>query len=158
MADNYCNVINKETAEDFCNRINNGMWLVLYHAVWCGHCISMKPEWEKLVAELKKTKKCNVADVESSCTGFLTYKPKTYGFPTLILYNNGVNNDINNQITYDGGRTCNDILAFVDKHAKNNTSKRSTNKTGKNKRKSRSRSKRSKTRKTRKSSKTHKTQ
>ena len=29
--------------------LENGNWLAWYHADWCGHCIRMKDEWEKLI-------------------------------------------------------------------------------------------------------------
>ena len=72
--------------------INDGNWMVLYYAEWCGHCKTMKPEWHKVVSNLSNSKtsnKINVAEIESEHIGKLLNKPDIEGFPTIKMYNNG---------------------------------------------------------------------
>ena len=40
--------------------------MVLYYADWCGHCQTMKPEWQKVVNKMKNKNNVNVAEVESN--------------------------------------------------------------------------------------------
>jgi thiol-disulfide isomerase/thioredoxin len=74
--------------------LNDGNWMVLYYADWCGHCKTMKPEWQKVVDNLSNpgnniTNKVNVAEIESQHIGKLLNKPEIEGFPTIKMYNKG---------------------------------------------------------------------
>jgi len=73
--------------------LNDGNWMVLYYADWCGHCNTMKPEWQKVVGNLNNpqfnTNKVNVAEIESQHIGKLLNKPDIKGFPTIKMYNKG---------------------------------------------------------------------
>ena len=73
--------------------LNDGNWMVLYYADWCGHCNTMKPEWQKVVSNLNNpqnnTNKVNVAEIESTHIGKLLNKPDIEGFPTIKMYNKG---------------------------------------------------------------------
>ena len=73
--------------------INDGDWMVLYYAEWCGHCKDMKPEWQKVVSNFnnKKTNsnKINIAEIESKHIDKLPNKPSIEGFPAIKMYNDG---------------------------------------------------------------------
>ena len=73
--------------------INDGNWMVLYYAEWCGHCKTMKPEWNKVVKKFNNPKNnsnsINIAEVESNHIGNLLNKPEIAGFPTIQMYNSG---------------------------------------------------------------------
>ena len=76
--------------------IKDGDWMVLYYAEWCGHCKTMKPEWNKVVSNIKKSNKSNnnknninIAEIESKHIDSLVDKPKIEGYPSIKMYNNG---------------------------------------------------------------------
>ena len=73
--------------------INDGDWMVLYYAEWCGHCNDMKPEWQKVVNNFKNKKtnsnKINIAEIESKHIESLPNKPSIEGYPSIKMYNNG---------------------------------------------------------------------
>jgi thiol-disulfide isomerase/thioredoxin len=63
--------------------------MVLYYADWCGHCTTMKPEWQKVVNKMKQSNIVNVAEVESTHIADLVNKPEVNGFPSIKMYNSG---------------------------------------------------------------------
>jgi len=73
--------------------INDGDWMVLYYAEWCGHCNEMKPEWKKVISNFnnKKTNsnKINIAEIESKHIEKMPNKPSIEGYPSIKMYNNG---------------------------------------------------------------------
>jgi thiol-disulfide isomerase/thioredoxin len=89
----YIKVSSDNDALNLSKLINDGNWMVLYYADWCGHCKTMKPEWQQVVNKLntsnKNTDKINVAEIESQHIGKLLNKPEIEGFPTIKMYNNG---------------------------------------------------------------------
>lgn len=97
--------------------INDGNWMVLYYAEWCGHCKDMKPEWQKVIENFsnKKTNsnKVNVAEIESEHIKSLLNKPEIKGFPTIKMYNNG--KEIGN---FEKERVAPEILKFANNNAK----------------------------------------
>ena len=87
--------------------------ICLIHAVWCGHCVAFKPEWNKI-----KKSKYNTADIESSeIDDFKTTKiakkilPKDgqLYFPMIIVILCG------KIYTYNGKRSHDEIHNFVSK-------------------------------------------
>jgi len=83
-------VLSKDDASNLSNLLKDGDWMVLYYAEWCGHCQSMKPEWEKVISKIKQSnQKVNIADVKSDFIQDLQHKPRIEGFPTIKMYNNG---------------------------------------------------------------------
>ena len=67
--------------------INNGLSVVRYHSNYCGHCIAMKEEWEKLINALNG-KKIIIVDLEAKTinTDFVPdeYTNKIQGYPTIV--------------------------------------------------------------------------
>ena len=78
-------------AHNLSNLLKDGNWMVLYHADWCGHCQTMKPEWKKVVDKISNNSKpsFNVAEIESSHIGNLINSPKVVGYPTIKMFNSG---------------------------------------------------------------------
>ena len=86
----YINVDSSGDALNLSNLLKDGDWMVLYYAEWCGHCQTMKPEWNKVVKKLKKNNNnVNIAEIESNHIDNLVNKPTIQGFPTIKMYNNG---------------------------------------------------------------------
>ena len=85
----YINVGSSGDALNLSNLLKDGDWMVLYYAEWCGHCQTMKPEWNKVVKKMKKNNNVNIAEIESSHIDTLVNKPEIQGFPTIKMYNNG---------------------------------------------------------------------
>jgi thiol-disulfide isomerase/thioredoxin len=92
----YYKVNSDNDAINLSKIIKDGDWMVLYYAEWCGHCKTMKPEWNKVVRNIKKDNKSNdnknninIAEIESKHIGNLEDKPQIDGYPTIKMYNNG---------------------------------------------------------------------
>jgi len=82
-----------------------GKKLVLFYADWCGHCQTVKPEWEKAAKEAKGNMiKINCGDKEGKSADLMT-KYKVDGFPTIIIFEDGEPKE------YKGGRTADDFLS-----------------------------------------------
>lgn len=82
-------IVSQYDASNLSNLLKDGYWMVLYYAEWCGHCKTMKPEWEKVVSKMKDTGKVNIAEVESNWIEHLKDKPEIEGYPTIKMYNCG---------------------------------------------------------------------
>ena len=48
----YLKVASDNDALNLSKLLNDGNWMVLYYAEWCGHCKTMKPEWKQVVDKL----------------------------------------------------------------------------------------------------------
>ena len=114
----YIKVLSKDSAANFSNSLNSGDWVVLYYAEWCGHCKTMKPEWNKFISNMKSNKRLNIADVNSDYIHDLKHKPTIDGFPTIKMYNNG-----NEVAKFDGER----VSDHIGKFAMSNSSTTKTN-------------------------------
>ena len=89
----YLKVGSDSDALNLSKMLTDGNWMVLYYADWCGHCKTMKPEWQTVVNKFNNpntnSNKINVAEIESQHIGKLLNKPEIEGFPTIKMYNNG---------------------------------------------------------------------
>ena len=91
----YLKVDSPNKASNLSHLMKNGNWIVLYYANWCGHCNTMKPEWQEVISRMKShnnanhSNAINIADIESSHIDQLTDKPDIAGFPTIKMYNSG---------------------------------------------------------------------
>ena len=106
----YVVVDKSKNLNSFNNKIKKGPWLVWFYADWCGHCVHMKPEWEKLENECKNNKMTNVARVNDQMKDKLhnNIGNDVMGFPTIRLYNNG---KLENE--YSGERNNNSFMEFL---------------------------------------------
>jgi thiol-disulfide isomerase/thioredoxin len=114
------------------NRSENGIVTIgLIYANWCGHCQSLKPEWQKMKNNVMKTpsykkglykfseiedsdelKDSKIAAINSKIKGG---KLTANGYPTIFKVDGG-------KIQYfQGGRTSNELQSWFIKTKKNNT-------------------------------------
>lgn len=92
---------------NFKKMISQNDVLVKFYAPWCMHCIHLVPEWNKLYNQ----NKTNVIIANFDGTKQLPKEVSIEGFPTIILFKNG------KQIPYEGERTADNILEFLNKNA-----------------------------------------
>ena len=86
----------------------NDVIIVLFYVDWCPHCVSTKPEWEKLKAESNLGVRLEEVDCsDSNNTPALATEYGVSGFPTLILVNGS------NKVTYEGERTKEALVSFI---------------------------------------------
>ena len=74
---------------------------------WCGHCKSMKPEYDKLGEEYASSQSVAVVDVNCEEEGELCQANGVQGYPTLKYYVGG------QEHKYDGGRDYATMKTFV---------------------------------------------
>lgn len=79
-----------------------------FFAPWCGHCKSMKPAWDDLMAEYADHKSILIADVDCTAEGKpLCDANGVQGFPTLK------HGDPASLSDYDGGRDASALKKFA---------------------------------------------
>jgi thiol-disulfide isomerase/thioredoxin len=111
--------------------------LVRFHWDQCGHCIQMKPEWEKVKSELGKSDIFNVIDVEMSAVPHVAteLKKNVDGYPTIKAFHNKGKD----QFLYEGPRTSEEIVSWFKSmkggKARRRTKTKSGSKKGKNSKK-----------------------
>ena len=89
--------------------VSQGKKLVWFYADWCGHCKSMKSEWDKASSKVDgKMVKVDLGDNEDSKTNEISKKYNIQGFPTILLLDNG---EIVEK--YEGERKASDFEKFV---------------------------------------------
>lgn len=82
--------------------------LIEFYAPWCGHCKALAPKYDEL-GELFKpfSDKVTIAKVDATANDV---PDDIQGFPTIKLYLAGKKSE---PITYSGGRTVEELAAFV---------------------------------------------
>lgn len=147
------NVIN--TNQDNISTVRNELnkpkvSIVLIHHLRCGHCIHLRPVWERF-KQINKNKPFNIIDIESNELSKLDHpiKNNIIGFPTIMKVKNGkVDENFNKE------RTLENINAFANnnivKRKLNNLNNKLNNKLNQKKRKTSYQSQKLKKRKTNK--------
>ncbi|PSC76647.1 disulfide isomerase [Micractinium conductrix] len=83
--------------------------LVEFYAPWCGHCKSLKPEWERAATALKGI--LAVAAVDADANRDLGQEFGVRGFPTIKFLWASPSGDIQSA-DYNGGRTAQEIAEW----------------------------------------------
>merc|ERR1719151_75994 len=87
--------------------------LVEFYAPWCGHCKTLEPQYVKAAKVLsEKAPGVILAKVDATKESELAKEYMVQGFPTLILFREGVK-----VADYDGGRTSGEIIEYMRKQA-----------------------------------------
>lgn len=90
--------------------VKNKKVLVLFYNTDCGHCKTLKPEWDK--AEAKMGDKMVAIDVTNGSdmeVMTITKKFNINSYPTMLVLDNG-----NVTATYDGERTESALVSYVE--------------------------------------------
>ena len=105
--------------------------ILLNYAHWCGHCTVFKPEWDKIVIQMKKIKGApHVVQIENSAHEKIHNKDKKlYShitknngelyYPMIIVYKKV--GDKVQKIHYEGERTADKVMDFVKGHLMKST-------------------------------------
>ncbi|KAJ2789395.1 hypothetical protein H4R21_006749, partial [Coemansia helicoidea] len=88
--------------------------LVEFFAPWCGHCKSLAPIYAQLSEIFQNDENVVIASYDASDDAKIKAEYPIEGFPTLIAFPAGKGAD---KIEYDGARSLEDLVAFVNKHA-----------------------------------------
>jgi protein disulfide-isomerase A1 len=101
-----------------------------FYASWCGHCKRLKPTWDSLGDTYAHAKdRITIAKMESQENDLPPSVPfRISGFPTLKFKPAGTRDFLD----YDGDRSLESLVAFVEEHAKNPLGPKSPSSSSKN--------------------------
>jgi len=106
------------TPDNFYDVVNGDKHvLVEFYAPWCGHCKHLEPEYEILASALKSEKNVVIAKVDADAHKDIGGKFDVKGFPTLKFFPKGTSASSSHGNDYSGGRTAEDLLAYVNNEA-----------------------------------------
>lgn len=89
---------------------NSPVVMVKFFAPWCGHCKAFAPEYEKAAKMAKEQGKPYViAELDATVHKKAAEREGIQGFPTVKLYLSG------KAIDYNGDRTAEAVIKFIDK-------------------------------------------
>jgi len=89
--------------------------LVEFYAPWCGHCKQLAPVYEQVGAELSQIPSIVIAKIDAT-NNDINPLFGIKGFPTIKLFRS---NDKQNPIDYEGDRTKDDLIEFIQKNSGN---------------------------------------
>tara|TARA_B110000263_G_scaffold187987_1_gene165646 strand:- start:111 stop:551 length:441 start_codon:yes stop_codon:yes gene_type:complete len=125
---------------------NKKSCFAMFHMEGCGHCVLLRPEWEKMKNKVKSF--VVLVEIDSNYSGEITNLTggEVRGFPTLMVIKKG-----RRKFEYNGERKEEEMLKFVRKTFKKVGGRRKRRSRKKNRR-TRRRRRRSRRRKTRRRS------
>jgi len=89
--------------------VKNKKVLVLFYNTDCGHCKTLKPEWDKASEEMSdKMVAIDVTNASDMAVKTITTKFKINSYPTMLVLDN-----VNVVATYDGERTKDALVSYV---------------------------------------------
>jgi len=89
---------------------------VEFFAPWCGHCKKLAPDYD-IVGETFAKSDVVIAKVDADAHKDLGSRFDVHGFPTLKFFPKG---QPNNPVAYEGGRSVEDIVGYINKQAGTN--------------------------------------
>ncbi|XP_054719575.1 protein disulfide-isomerase TMX3-like [Uloborus diversus] len=95
-----------ELSDRFLEVRNNGVWLVMFYAPWCGHCKNLDPIWNQVAQSLVDT---NIRVGRLDCTRFTSVATEfsVSGFPTILFIKG------HRTVEYRGDRERYEIVEFA---------------------------------------------
>jgi len=89
--------------------------VVLFYMNGCGHCVAMKPAWNKIITELKEKHKNEIilGAIESNNMEMFTkhgIKPSVSGFPTILYFHPS---KLSNPEAYSGDRSYDSLKEWI---------------------------------------------
>lgn len=102
----------KLTAKTFDAHVERGVRFVKFFAPWCGHCQRMAPAWDQLAKAFEDDDQASIGRVDCTLDRDLCSTHGVRGYPTLLLFVNGVKNE-----KYQGGREFQELFAYVTKQS-----------------------------------------
>ncbi|XP_035227928.1 protein disulfide-isomerase TMX3-like isoform X2 [Stegodyphus dumicola] len=95
-----------ELSDRFLEVRNNGVWLVMFYAPWCGHCKNLEPIWNQVAQSLVDT---DIRVGRLDCTRFssVAVEFSVSGFPTILFIKG------HKTVEYKGDRERYDIVEFA---------------------------------------------
>jgi protein disulfide-isomerase A6 len=100
---------------NFDDTIKGKYSFVKFYAPWCGHCKNMIPAYEQVAESFAKEKSVVIGNVDADQHKELGSRYGVSGFPTLKFFT--PTGEVEN---YEGGRTAEDIIAFINSKAGTN--------------------------------------
>eukprot|EP00002_Diphylleia_rotans_P024883 TRINITY_DN4910_c0_g1_i1.p1 TRINITY_DN4910_c0_g1~~TRINITY_DN4910_c0_g1_i1.p1 ORF type:complete len:502 (-),score=114.96 TRINITY_DN4910_c0_g1_i1:409-1914(-) len=102
VGDNYHDIVYDTNADVF----------VEYYAPWCEHCQNLAPTWEDLGYVYRHIQSLTIAKMDATANDVIGLNIEAY--PTLFFY---PANAKDSPIEYEGDRTIQDLIHFVEQHA-----------------------------------------
>ena len=104
-------ILDKDSFEPFIEE--NPYVFVKFFAPWCGHCRKMAPEFSKLAERMHEEGGVPIAKLDVTKARSIGNRYDIKGFPTLILFKNGV------PVEYNGSRKQHKMYRWLEKKAGN---------------------------------------
>lgn len=83
--------------------------LVEFYAPWCGHCKTLKPEWEIVGDTFLPEDDITIAAVDATVAKYIATKYDVTGYPTIKFFPKGSKEPQE----FNGGRTADSIIKWV---------------------------------------------